>query len=251
MSYGGNIIFEDYDAYGEIRVIEDDTRRYLSFGPGDEQSACLKKDPALMLFDYTQAMLLGLVLRAPHKALCLGLGAGSLVTALHTHCKGVKIDVVELRPAVIAAAQRYFYLPQSKNIQLHTGDAGAFLQHHAGRYDLIFSDLFTQDGLAPIQLDETFLANCATHLKPEGWLIINFWIKGKQQYEARLQEILLERLQALFPEVAVCPTGEGNWVFFASPTPFGRPLASLKQEAEEWSRKLGYSLVKYLKQTES
>lgn len=228
------------DDHGEIRVFDDGERRLLSFGPGDEQSACLKRDPAFLLFDYTQAMLLALLFQTPRKVLCLGLGAGSLIKALHRHVKGVKITGVEYRQAVIETAQQYFYLPNSRRIDLHCADAADYLRQNSGAYDLIFCDLYSLDGVSPLQGDRLFLQSCSEHLKPGGWLVLNGW--RTHQHDADL----LSPVQETFSEVRSLNTPEGNWILFAGQTPLATGN-KLYQEARDWSARLGYDLVPYLK----
>ncbi len=228
------------DEHGEIRVFDNGQRRLLSFGPGDEQSACLKQDPYFLLFDYTQAMLLGLLFQAPRKVLCLGLGAGSLIKALHRHVKGVKITGVELRQAVIDTAQQFFYLPASRRISLHCADAAEFLQQETGAYDLIFCDLYSLDGVSPLQGETAFLQSCSAHLKPGGWLILNGWRTHQHSEE------LLAPVQKCFSEVRSLNTPEGNWILFAGQTPLATGN-KLYQQARDWSDRLGYDLVPYLK----
>lgn len=55
-------LFEHHDAHGALYVWDDGSRRTLGFGPDDVQSVCRKADPACLQLDYTQAMLLGLLL---------------------------------------------------------------------------------------------------------------------------------------------------------------------------------------------
>jgi len=241
MSSVGHLLFSGQDSWGEVLVYDNGARRLLGFGPEDEQSACLKSDPGLLLFEYTQAMLLGLLYASPRKVLCLGLGAGSLVTALLTHCKGVKITAVELRPLVLDLAQRYFYLPRSKNLHLQTCDAAEFVAQDSGHYDLIFCDLYTATGASLLQSEAEFLSACRARLKPTGLFVLNSWRQEKQP-----SQTYLDLLKRVFPSLGVCLTSEGNWVFLGKTLPFPDSPA-LKDQAQQWSRQLGFSLVKHLR----
>ncbi|MGV3525474.1 MAG: spermidine synthase [Candidatus Sericytochromatia bacterium] len=227
-------LFEHHDTQGSLYVWDDGIRRTLGFGPDDIQSVCLKADPACLQLDYTQAMLLGLLFAHNRRILCLGLGAGSLVTALHTHSKRSEITAVELSSAVISVAQRYFYLPQGKRIQLHAGDAAAFMASRPGRYDLIFSDLYTAAGVVPVQLQADFLADCAACLKATGVLVINGWRSEDTP--------LLAALTQTFRERASCRVPAGNRIFLASQHSLTRPAAALKTDARQWSQQLGFDL---------
>lgn len=242
--FDGQLLYFAQDAHGELRVLDDGTRRLLSFGPGDEQSACLKADPAQLLFEYTQAMLLALLFCEPRKVLCLGLGAGSLLTALQKQFKGIKITAVELRQAVIDIACDYFWLPRSKRIQLHCADAFDFVAADSTTYDLVFCDLYTVEGASPLQRQQDFLAACARRLKPEGLLVLNCWRDFRHDAQ------ILETLSGIFADIRVCATSDGNWVILAAAWQLPGSPASLRTAAQAWSQKLGYSLNKHLNQLE-
>ena len=74
------------DDFGLIRVTELGELRYLFFGEQTEQSCGLIGNPAWLEYDYTRAMLLaGYWLEDTQRVLALGLGGGSLVSAVLTH----------------------------------------------------------------------------------------------------------------------------------------------------------------------
>ena len=118
-----DILCQRQDAFGPITVTDDGTCRTLAFADHDAQSCCLKTAPQLLQYDYTQAMLLVLLFCQPKRVWLLGLGGGSLATALHHFIPGIHITAVELRPAVIELAYRYFQLPHSKRLAVVQQDA--------------------------------------------------------------------------------------------------------------------------------
>lgn len=241
MSSLGSLLYQGQDAWGELRVYDNGARRLLAFGHGDEQSACLKSEPELLLFEYTQAMLLGLLLAPPHKVLCLGLGAGSLVNALFRHFKGINLTAVELRPEVVKLAKRYFYLPSHKDLQIHISEASAFIIRDNSHYDLIFCDLYTAEGAASQHSERQFLEACQARLQPEGVFVLNSWHATKTHNQV---EIAL--LKSLYPALGVCLTREGNGILFGRFLPFPE-IPQLKAKAQDLSRHLGFSLVKHLR----
>lgn len=238
----GEIIFRTRDPHGDLRVIDDGVLRTLSFRPGNEQSACLKANPPLLMFEYTQMMMLALLFRQPQSVLCLGLGAGSLITTLHAHCPEMTFTAVELRQAVIDVAHTYFYLPRSERIRLYCQDAATFVATDPANYDVIFSDIYTAGGVAPVQLKQKFLRRTAARLSPEGLLVINCWHKHLRDLQ------LIRILQGLFSEIQLCPTGDGSWVIFASGAPLESRPQVLRAAADQWSGTLGFSLLRHLKQ---
>lgn len=236
MALPGKEIYRGNDEFGPVHVFEDGIKRYLAFGRNDEQSCWLKTGPLVPQHEYSRAMLLVLLFCEPRQSLCLGLGAGVLNSCLHEHYPGLKQQVIELRPAVVEAAYRMFQLPRSKRLQLYTMDAFAYLASDEGkRSDIIFSDIYGEDGLDEQQLSEAFLAHCQRRLKPGGWLVLNCW-REHQGGDA------LARLKNIFADVRGCTTQSGNWLIFAGNRRDTQTGKQLKLKARDLSQKLGFNL---------
>lgn len=238
--YGGHLIFETYDSYGEIRVIEQGAKRLLGFGPGDEQSACLKENPAALVFDYTQAMLLSLLYTEPRKVLLIGLGAGSLATCLHAHYGGCQLTAIELRQTVIDVAYRYFGLPRSKRLRVFCEEGLPGINNVHKQQDIIFSDIYLHEGMHSNQRNQAYIQRCRALLKPTGILVTNCWREHQEDNE------VLDLLKSNFSHVSSCNTHDNNWLLFASATPFTKD-AQRQQLAKTLSKTLGFSLLKHLK----
>lgn len=234
-------IYRGYDAFGPVLVTEDSNRRYLSFGADDAQSCIHKLTPEVPQYPFIRAMLVPLLYSEPKRTLALGLGAGSLVHALHLGLPELKQDVVELRQSVVDCAHRYFYLPRAKRMQIHVQDARDYLKGEVGkRYDMIFSDLYTEAGVDSLQTQSEFFTDCKNRLKPKGWLVINAWVDDRQAD-------LLERLSWEFNYLATCTTTDGNWVIFASDSSPRISLPQSRERLRELNQRLGFSLGPFIK----
>lgn len=233
------LVHRTRDAYGPIEVYDEGARRYLSFGPNDEQSCQLKVAPAVLQHDYCRAMLLPLLANpGPRHITLFGLGGGCLATALLRHLKSCRLDVVELRRAVIDIAFSYFQLPDSARLRIHHMDAADYLAaaQPAGS-DLVLSDIYGADGLDLRQLDPAFLRRSAELLRPGGWLVINCWNVHRRERE------LLGELGQLFAEIHTCGTAAGNWVLLAATEPLQLGKAELRERARKLSAKLGFPVT--------
>ncbi|MEZ5454457.1 MAG: fused MFS/spermidine synthase, partial [Thiothrix sp.] len=189
-------LFRSEDALGPVIVTDDGNYRMLAFADNDMQSCCLKAAPQVLQYEYTQAMLLVLLFCQPKRAWILGLGGGSLLTALHHHVPGIHITGVELRAAVIEVAYRYFQMPRGKRLPVIQQSAEAFLAAGGHRkVDVIFADLYHAEGVDQMQLQAEFITRCAGSLKPDGWLVLNCWT------EHRENTALLAALQAQFADI--------------------------------------------------
>lgn len=234
-------LFTTEDSYGPVYVTDDGDCHILGFAPQDEQSRCLKSAPYILQHDYAQAMLLVLLFCQPKRVLVLGLGGGGLVTALHRYDWSLNITAVELRAAVIDIAKRFFFLPNSKRIQLVEQDADEFLIDDLPRkVDIIFADMYHAAGVDGLQLQTDFIARCSQQLKVDGWLVLNYWMEYSDD------PYLREALKTHFADIQTVMTTSKNWVILASKTPQYRTSRELKDKATHLSSTLGYSLLRHL-----
>lgn len=234
-------IFRSYDEFGAVQVFDDGNQRRLAFGEGDQQSCMLKAQPAQLHYEYTRAMALALLFNENAKStLLLGLGAGSLASFLHRYST-LSITAVELRQLVIDVAYRYFELPQCERLSVQCENALHFLQRNEPcDYDLIFSDIYTGEGVDNLQLQESYLDMCNQCLSPNGWLVLNCWREHQSEQD------LIEVLRSRFSKLYCCTTQSGNWILFAGNT----ALASQKimtNSAKELSVKVGFNLQSSIK----
>ncbi|HMT93101.1 methyltransferase domain-containing protein [uncultured Thiothrix sp.] len=233
--------YQAQDEYGTVTVYDDGECYILSFATHDEQSRCLKAAPHILQYDYTQAMLLVLLFCYPKRVLLLGLGGGSLASALYHAVAGIHITAVELRAPVIEAAQRYFQLPRAKRIEVIQQNADMFLlDNNMRKVDVIFADLYDATGTAAMQLRVDFIRRCAELLKEQGWLVLNCW------QEQQDNPCFCNALREHFADLRYVLTGSKNWVILAGKVADDQTNNLLKETAASWSGKLEFSLHKHL-----
>ncbi len=234
-------IYRSEDEFGPIAVLENKQTRLLAFGESDEQSKLMKSTPHIPQHTYLQAMLLVLLFNQPKRVIVLGLGGGGLIHALRHYDKAIKITAVELRAGVIEVAKRFFQLPVGKKLTLIHQDATEFLvgRDHK-KADVIFADIYGADGVDENQLTETFIANAASMLKADGYLVLNCWKEHSQNRE------LLALLQIHFVQVYACLTGSGNWVIVAGKVARDISAGGLKTQAQQLSQQLDFPLERSL-----
>ncbi|GIU21651.1 spermidine synthase [Shewanella schlegeliana] len=235
------VLHQTQDEYGPLIVLEDKEARILAFGENDEQSKLLKAAPHIPQHTYVQAMLLVLLYSQPKSAIVLGLGGGGLIHALRHFDAGIKLTAVELRSDVIELAKRYFQLPLSKKLKVINQDAKQFLElgDHK-RVDVIFTDIYSADGVDAAQVSESFIAQCGALIKADGYLVLNCWKEHSHNRE------LLAYLNNYFVEVRACLTGSGNWVVFAGKAKREISASGLKTKAQALSQQLDFQLGRSL-----
>ncbi len=227
-----------FDEYGPIYVYDDGPFRYMSFGSGGEQSRIELSRPEYPVYQYLQAMLLGLLYQPnPHQVLMLGLGGGSLIQALLNYSDNLTISVAELRPQVLAAAAKHFQLPVSDRLTITISDALEYLQQTIEPQDMIFTDLFTDAGMLHQQLQDEYLHHCYHLLNDQGVLVLNLWDEGDGFHPLANQQLT----QIFGDNWLCCTVDSGNLIAFAfkDGKPESNPRALLNG-AKKLEKKLGF-----------
>ncbi|KAJ2801075.1 hypothetical protein H4R20_003823 [Coemansia guatemalensis] len=106
------------------------------------------------------------------RALQIGLGIG--VSAHSLHRQNVRVDVVEIDPAVYDAAVRFFHLPRNLNA-VHLMDGRRFIDEApAETYDYVVHDVFTGGSVPASLFSQSAVTQLRRILKPDGILAMNY-----------------------------------------------------------------------------
>ena len=174
------VIHTEKSLYRNIVVYEEDEQRCMSFSRRHEtarQTCQSLQDPGQFVFSYTKMMMGALYLNPhPRKILMIGLGGGVLPMALAKLFPDARIDVVEIDPAVVKVAQRFFGFNPGPQVQVFEDDGRVFVKR-AGksgrRYDLILLDAFDHEYIPEHLLTLEFLFEVKTLLSADGVLAAN------------------------------------------------------------------------------
>lgn len=182
-------VFAYYRAFGRLFELRPDARRVLAVGGG-------------------------------------GFAFPKLVAAGHP---GVRTDVVEIDPAVIDAARRWFFLDEAVALACEGGgelnvicdDGRAFLERGAGPYDAVVLDAFV--GAEPVRALATAEALRAVRrsLAPDGVCLANVVSRDGGADVSFLRSVVATAL-TVFSHVEVAPAtdeehaGEDNYLVAAS-----------------------------------
>lgn len=229
------------DAGGSIEVVEeaDGKLRSLQFGSPARQSTMFTARPHELALEYTRLMAAGGLLfsgNTPQRVLILGLGGGSLPKFFLHHFAHTQVDAVELRPAIIDVAHRFFRLPAAHDrLQLVQREGLAFLlDAPEATYDLIFVDLHDADGMAPVVDAEAFVPACRRVLVAGGVAVYNLWFGVRPAQEVWLRQ----RLEQVFNPLLDLPVArKRNCIAYGltMPTPGPAVLAERATAGKSWS----------------
>ena len=182
---GPIVEYEEKSAYSKIRILREKNTRTLGFvrESGDvitESMVDLDK-PHEMLITYTKHMFLSYLYRPKQERVLVGgLGGGAIVHFLKKYDPNVKVDVVEIDPAIVKIADKYFNMRSGGNVNIITQDALDYLAKTDVRYDVIYMDAFlkpstvTDGNGIPLHLKTVqFYKDIQKKLAPDGLVMFN------------------------------------------------------------------------------
>lgn len=171
--------------FAPVVVFEQYGERCLNFvaieRPG-RQSCYQLDDPDKLVFEYTRMMASALLVKPdPGSVLIVGLGGASLPKALHKILPHAMIDSVEIDPAVVTVAQRYFGYRTGSRQRVFIEDGREFIKRaaHAGQhYDMIMLDAFDTDYIPAHLMTVEFLQDVRNVLAPDGIVVANSFARS-------------------------------------------------------------------------
>jgi len=184
------LIYSVTEAERVIKVWQQDSLRWLEFGDELIQTEIALDDPGYLPESFSRAMLSGVMFsQQPKRVLLAGTGGGSTARYFASRFPGIKGEAVELSPAVIDIAQRYFDCPNGGNWQLLEADIRQYVQKCSNRYDLIVMDIAIDQKTPDWLTDECFLRRCRSILTSTGHIAINLIVENAQDFVSRLAAI--------------------------------------------------------------
>ncbi len=176
------LVHSERSLYREVLVYEDSEERCMCFTRMcriGRQSCLNLKRPREFALNYTHMVMGGLLFTtetAPKSILVIGLGGGTIPTALREVLPDATIDAVEIDPAVTKVARRYFGFKDDAKLKVHEMDGRRYVKSalRAGRrYDAILLDAFDHEYIPEHLLTREFLEEVKSLLSPGGVLVGN------------------------------------------------------------------------------
>ncbi len=203
---GYDVLYAKDSQYHRIAVVEDTTTRYLRFD-SSFQSAMFLGKPFETRFEYTDYLQLALAYnRGARRILFIGLGGGSAPKRIWRDFPGLQLEAVELDPAVVDVAYRYFALPRDPRLTVAVEDGRRFLARNEGPWDAILIDAFYSDSIPFHLATYEFLDLARSRLAPGGVIATNV-IGATAGEQSRLLRSMLRTYRTVFPTVAIHPVG--------------------------------------------
>ena len=219
----GSLLYEKESAYNYIQVVQDgsktelilnegqaihsiyDTQNLLTGGPWDYMVIADSFRPA----QSTEP--------EPKSVAILGL-AGGTAARQYTAAFGdqVQITGVEIDPAILDVARRYFHLDEP-NVHPVVADARYWLDTHSGKFDVIALDAYQQPYIPFHLTTREFFSQVRGHLSPGGVAVVNV---GRTTTDYRLVDAIASTMAAVYPSVFLVDVPEfTNTMVYGSTQP--------------------------------
>lgn len=175
-------ILKEYKSlYRNITVLELPHSRCVRLknkkNPFNSQSCLRLSDPKQLMFFYSQAMMAALSTQKSNlSVLSVGLGGGTMPSAIHSYFDNANVITVELDPKMLEAAQDYMQFKPSDKNQVAIQDARYFIRKQGlknAQYDVVLLDAFNGEYIPEHLTTKEFLQEVKMVLKPGGMLLSN------------------------------------------------------------------------------
>ena len=255
-------IHEEDSPYQQVRVTDEQALRFLVLD-NTFHAIMWHPDPVKLALPYSQMMMAALALPPnPQRGLILGQGGGSLAKWLAHHWPTLEVDVVEMDPSVVGAAEEFFEYRAPLNHHVYVQDARVFLANADARYDVIWVDVFARHQI-PFHLTTTeFFAELRRHLNHAGVIAVNLASSDSDSDRIRA-EAVVSTMKTSFPHVESysipappwlrTKQGSVNVIFFAGSRPFHMQSEAVTLAAIALLNqgKLPYEVLVFLNSAES
>ena len=241
-----NLLESKESLYNNIYVYDQPPYVSMTFGHNRRiytESIYNTRDERDLPVDYTRFMTASLMYAKDiHAILEIGFGGGRTSWYLHRFLPNVSVTSVELDPAVVELARKYFGIRDEPNFQVVNRDGRLFMSESKDRYDIILIDAYRGPFVPFHLLTKEFYQLVKNHLAEGGVVAQNV------EPSTMLFDSAVKTINAVFPQLDFY-RADGNIVTVAydGAERTAEDLAGIARDRDK-AFGLRYSLVDMLSQ---
>lgn len=214
-------IYRAESVHNIIRVVDTPYERVLFLNYTLGAQTTMSKT-GLLTGAYYDFYLMGPHINDARSVLFLGVAGGTALRQLVRVYPKLEVTGVELDPAVIYVARKYFKLAEEPRIKLVAGDARWYLATNPKKYDIIALDLFVTGQTPFFATTVEFFQLTYDRLSDKGFIIMNVL---SATGSGELLGPLVRTVRKVFPSTFF--VSSGNYMLLASKQPVS--LAKLRE----------------------
>ena len=232
---GFSVISERESLYGKVRVIDNPMQDLRLLSSDASVIGAASIGTGLNRLTYQQIVgLLPLMRQGMSQALVIGQGAGHMAGDLFAH-HGIRVDTIELDPAVAEAAERHFGFVKS-GIQ-RIGDGRYEVRKLQGPYDLVIHDCFTGGSEPTHLLTREALMDIKRTMSETGLMALNLVAFRSPDANLPLRSVV-KTVSAVFDHIRVYRSEPDNdfndFIILASDQPLEAESKRLTSAMLSW-----------------
>ena len=218
VSSEARVIHREKSLYSNILIDQKDSVICLKFSirrKKNNQSCIDTESPNQFVLEYVRIMMATLAAQEkPKSILMIGMGGGTIPLATADLYPETKITIVEIDPAVLKMAEKYFYFTASSNTKIQVQDGRVFIKRaiqNKEQFDVVLLDAFNGDYIPEHLLTQEFLYEVRRVLSPDGTVISNTF------ESSRLAEHESATYASVFPNfITIQSEKRGNRIIVAT-----------------------------------
>jgi spermidine synthase len=126
-----------------------------------------------LLFDYNERFMELIRGLKPKSVLLIGGGAFTLPKAINEEFPQIMLDIVEIDPALIGIAIKYFDFKPNPNTKVFFDRGEKYLRKNRDKYDLMVLDVFNNDEVPKSFQEKNVMQNLSQQLRKNGLVAMN------------------------------------------------------------------------------
>lgn len=206
-------LFRGNSNFGLLQVVQnsESTHRFYLNDYLTQNTYDIKERKSISMFTYMLHLLARAYAPKVNDVLCIGMGIG--IVPMEFARDGARVDIVEINPAVVPVAQKYFDFDPGK-VKITIGDGRHYVNQSRKNYDAVILDAFLGDSCPSHLMTREAFSSMKRILQPEGVLVINTFadLDQKDFFGASLYKTLTN----VFSSVRIHAGRNGNTLFVCS-----------------------------------
>ena len=202
--FNDRVLYEKQSVFHSVKVVENETGRFIHY-KDTYQAGNIKTQYYTGNLPYINYFTIPFLMnKKTENVMLIGFGTGRLVNDLNKLYSGLKsIDVIDIEENIEYIAENFFEYEKSDNTNFYLQDGIVYLRKCKKKYDLIITDVASDDGIDERFLSDEYFSLINRHLSNNGIFVSNLcaspdFENNKNHFIRELKNIYTKHFQKTF-----------------------------------------------------